>query len=87
LRPLRDDFVRGADFVYGHTIMQRALGLGYQSQWARTHLPSRRERNGFYIAVVGAVEPGPETLARIAQLDASKGPDAIVAGLGGGRAS
>lgn len=81
LRPLRDDFMRGADFVYGHTIMQRALGLGYQSQWARTHLPSRRERNAFYIAVGGAVEPGPETLARVAQLDASKGPDAIVAGL------
>ena len=81
LRPLRDDFLRGADFVYGHTIMQRALGLGYQSQWARAHLPSRRERNAFYIAVGGAVEPGPETLDRVAQLDVSRGPDAILAGL------
>ena len=81
LRPLRDDFLRGADFVYGHTVMQRALALGYQSPWARTHLPSRRQRNAFYITVGGEVDPGPEMLARVAQLDVSTGPDAILAQL------
>ena len=49
LRPLRGDFLQGADFLYGHTVMQRALGQGYQSEWARTHLPRRRERNAFYV--------------------------------------
>jgi len=79
LRPLRGDFLRGADFAYGHTVMQRALELGYQSQWAQTHLPLRPERNAFYIAVGGAIDPGPETLTRVAQLNVCKGPDAILA--------
>jgi hypothetical protein len=81
LRPLRGDFVRGADFLYGHTVMQRALGLGYQSEWARSHLPGRRERNAFYATVGRLVEPGAESLQRLAKLDVSKGPDAVVAHL------
>jgi len=81
LRPLRADFVLGADFVYGHTVMQRALGLGYQSQWARAHLPSRGQRNAFYVAVGQTVEPGVETLERVARLDPTLDPDAIVARL------
>jgi len=40
LGPVRKAFMDGAHFVYGHTVLQRALGLGYQSQWAHTHLPS-----------------------------------------------
>jgi hypothetical protein len=48
LAPVRQAFLDGAYFVYGHTVMQRGLGLGYQSQWAKQHLPTRRERNAFY---------------------------------------
>jgi hypothetical protein len=58
LEPVRQAFLDGAHFVYGHTAMQRALGLGYQSDWAKTHLPSRRERNDFYTQVGYRVEPG-----------------------------
>ena len=79
LRPLRGDFLRGADFLYGHTVMQRALGLGYQSEWARAHLPGRRERNAFYVAVGGLVEPGLDALKRLAKLGASQSPDEIIA--------
>lgn len=79
LRPLRGDFVRGADFLYGHTVMQRALGLGYQSEWARANLPERRERNAFYAAVGRLVEPGTGSLKRLAELDATKAPEAILA--------
>ena len=39
LAPLRDAFMDGAYFIYGHTVMQRALGLGYQSEWAKSHSP------------------------------------------------
>ena len=38
----------GAWFIYGHVMMQRALGMGYQSAWAKANLPGRRERNAFY---------------------------------------
>ena len=37
--------------------MQRALGLGYQSEWAQAHLPTRRERNDFLHA--GRARPLP----------------------------
>jgi hypothetical protein len=81
LRPLRADFVRGADFIYGHTVLQRALGIGYQSAWARAHLSTRRERNAFYAAVGAAVKPGFEMLTRVAQLDVTQSPQAILARL------
>jgi len=51
LAPVRQAFIDGAHFVYGHTLLQRSLGLGYQSRWAQTQLPSRRERNEFYTQV------------------------------------
>jgi hypothetical protein len=57
--PVRQAFLDGAMFVYGHTVAQRALGIGYQSDWARAHLPTRRERNAFYTVLGRRVPPGP----------------------------
>jgi len=81
LRPLRQDFIAGADFLYGHTLMQRALGMGYQSGWAQEHLPSRKERNAFYVAVGRLVPPGRLPRARLARVGVSKGPDEMLASL------
>ncbi|MBN1313540.1 MAG: hypothetical protein JXB30_19195 [Anaerolineae bacterium] len=67
LAPVRQAFLDGADFVYGHTVLQRALGLGYQSDWAQTHLPTRRERNDFYTRMGRRVPPGKNGLARLKQ--------------------
>ena len=58
LAPIRDAFVDGAFFVYGHTVAQRALGIGYQSEWAQSHLFTRRDRNEFYTALGRRVPPG-----------------------------
>ena len=58
LAPVRDAFMDGAYFIYGHTVAQRALGCGYQSDWAKSHLPSRRDRNDFYTRLGRQVEPG-----------------------------
>ena len=81
LAPLRQPFLDGAYFIYGHTSLQRALGLGYQSAWARTHLPSRRERNDFYTCVGQRVEPGPAGLARLGRLDPTLAPGEILSRL------
>ncbi len=81
LRPLREPFLEGAYFVYGHTVLQRALGLGYQSAWGRRHLPTRGERNAFYIAVGEAVKPGCAGLERLKGLDASLAPAMLLARL------
>lgn len=76
LAPVRQAFLDGAHFIYGHTVLQRALGLGYQSEWAEVHLPSRCERNDFYTRVGYRVPPGRASMARLKQLvlSLSKGP-------------
>ncbi len=66
LAPVRQAFLDGAHFVYGHTVMQRVLGLGYQSEWAQSHLPSRREQNDFYTSVGYRVLPGKAAMAQLA---------------------
>jgi len=78
LAPYRDDFIRGADWVYGHTVLQRALSLGYQSAWARTHLPERGERNAFYTRVGQEIPPGAGLVARLGRVDPSGDPDAVM---------
>ncbi len=81
LMPLRRAFMDGAYFIYGHTVMQRAAGLGYQSEWAKTHLPTRRERNEFFTRVGRQTPPGEAGLARIRQLGTGATPvDFLAAG-------
>ncbi|MBE7472901.1 MAG: hypothetical protein DPW09_22340 [Anaerolineae bacterium] len=78
LAPVRAAFLDGAYFIYGHTIAQRALGLGYQSDWAEIHLPSRRERNEFYAALGRRVEPGAVGRARLSQVNTAANPADIL---------
>ncbi len=65
LAPLKDAFLDGAYFIYGHTVAQRALRRGYQSEWAGTHFLTRRERNDFYTRLGRQVEPGPIDPAKV----------------------
>lgn len=78
LAPVGQAFLDGADFIYGHTILQRALGLGYQSDWAKKHLPSRRERNDFYIKMGRRVPPGVDGLAKLKQAGVEAQPAALL---------
>jgi PHP domain len=50
-------FTDGTHFIYGHTIMARRFGLGFQSAWAQAHFPIRAERNRFYQAVGASLTP------------------------------
>jgi len=81
LSPVRQAFMDGAHFIYGHTVMHRALGLGYQSEWAEAHLPSRRERNDFYTRVGYHVPPGKASMAQVRQLDSTISPADILSKL------
>jgi hypothetical protein len=81
LAPVRQAFLDGAYFVYGHVALQRALGLGYQSEWTRAYLPTRRERNDFYTAVGYRVPPGAEGKARLARLNPRMTPGEILSAL------
>ncbi|MBE2233126.1 MAG: hypothetical protein IAE85_06500 [Anaerolinea sp.] len=75
LAPVRQAFLDGAHFIYGHTAMQRANGLGYQSAWAQTHLPSRGQRNDFYTQIGYLVPPGPAGIAMLRELDHNADPE------------
>lgn len=74
LAPIRQAFLDGAYFVYGHTVMQRAVGLGYQSEWTSAYLPTRRERNAFYTSIGRKIPPTAAGLAQLKQLGSSCSP-------------
>ena len=74
LAPLRESFWAGAYFVYGHTRMQCALGLGYQSEWAKSCFPMRRERNAFYTQVGQLVSPGRTGVTQLEKLAPALSP-------------
>ncbi len=74
LAPVLKSFLDGAHFIYGHTVLQRALELGYQSGWAKTYLSSRRERVDFYTKVGYRIRPGKTNLDRIKLLDPTMTP-------------
>jgi len=79
LEPVKQAFLDGAHFIYGHTVLQRALGLGYGSAWAKAHFPSQRERNAFYTAAGRQIAPGKASLARLRALGPEPEPGAIAA--------
>ena len=81
LAPVRRAFLDGAYFVYGHTVMQRALSRGYMSGWAQSYLPSRRERNDFYRQAGRLAPPGVEGIARLQGLDNDLPPIGILSSL------
>ena len=83
LAPVRDAFTNGAYFIYGHTVLQRALGLGYQSRWAQTHLPSRRDRIKFYTKVGYHARPGKASLDRLKQINPTLTPDDLLQSIPG----
>jgi hypothetical protein len=78
LAPVRKAFLDGAYFIYGHTVAQRAWGRGYQSEWAKTHLPTRRERNSFYTELGRRIEPGAEPLASLRASAAITSPERLL---------
>lgn len=76
LKPLVPTLVRGAYIAYGHTVLQRAAGLGYTSAWAQKSLGDRGEKNEFYEAVGRRVDPEEEL--SLPGLDESAAPDSIL---------
>jgi hypothetical protein len=78
LAPYRCDFRRGADWAYGHTLLQRRAGLGTASAWAGGHLGDRARRTEFYAAVGRAVPPAMAGTLRVPEDAADAGPDAVL---------
>lgn len=75
LAPVRKAFLDGAYFIYGHTMVQRASGLGYQSQWAQNFLPTRRAKNEFYTRLGKLIPPGHASLTRLKEIPGDASPE------------
>lgn len=78
MAPLNGAFMAGAYFIYGHTVLQSTRGWGYQSDWARTHLPARRARNAFYETAGRRATPGEDRMRRLFDLPSASSPDAVL---------
>jgi hypothetical protein len=79
LQPVIGDFMNGAYFIYGHTLMQRHAGLGYQSDWAKSQLPTRRQRNDFYTQIGRHVPPAPVGSGPLVAVTPSMSPSDVLA--------
>jgi hypothetical protein len=77
LAPVRQDFIDGAYFIYGHTMMQMAAGLGYQSDWAKSYLPGRKERNAFYTRIGRKTPSGTAGLQMLRRISPNVLPDDV----------
>ena len=82
LAPVRQAFLDGAYFIYGHTMMQRARGMGYQSEWSKACLSTRGERNAFYTQVGRLAQPGRQGINTLRALASNMAPKDILARLG-----
>lgn len=78
MAPLNGAFMAGAYFIYGHSVLQSLRRWGYQSEWARTHLPARRARNAFYEAVGRRATPGEARVRGLFDLPSASSPDAVL---------
>ena len=79
LAPFRQAFLDGAYYIYGHTILNRALGLGYQSKWAKTHFPNRKGRNEFYTKAGYSIPPGRYSIQKLKEYSPQSLPVEILA--------
>lgn len=55
-----ETFVDGAAAVYAHGVMQKRLGRGMLSDWAKKTFSGKGERNAFYSALGRMLHPGNE---------------------------
>lgn len=52
LAPYVEDFIEGAYFFWGHTLLARNAGIGFASEWARHHFGNDRvKKNEFYTKI------------------------------------
>jgi hypothetical protein len=57
-------FLRGAQIVYAHSVLQRQSGFGYLSPWAMKHFPEVPARNAFFEKLGCELDPAREDSLR-----------------------
>ena len=76
------DFTDSAFWLFGHTTLQRAVGMGVMSDWAKKAFHRDREKtNAFYLQAGKKAPPGKATRVRIANVGPECDPDDILEAL------
>lgn len=79
IAPFFRDFSDSAFWLYGHTTMQRAAGMGLYSEWAAHHFSADRAKaNAFYLELGKKALPGKAARTRIASLGSEVEPGEIL---------
>jgi len=65
LLPLMPVFLRGADIIYAHFILQRRAALGYTSKWAGKNFENVGKKNDFFEKIGKNLQPDRENLVNI----------------------
>jgi len=81
LEPVRDEFIEGAYFIYGHTRMQRYWNMGWQSKWVKGHFRDRKSRNDFFREVGHIFPPGIPPINMIDKITPEMKPEEVIASI------
>jgi hypothetical protein len=76
IKPLVPVFRKGWQIVYGHTVLQRAAGLGYCSDWAAKHFKSAADKNFLYGEIGRRTKPATES--NLVDIGPQNSPDEIL---------
>jgi len=76
LAPLVPAFLKGAQIVYAHSVLQQKSGLGYTSWWAKKSFANIAEKNKFFQELGSALEPEQED--KFASLNENSEPQKIL---------
>lgn len=73
-------FVDAAYWLYGHTVMARAAGMGLVSLWSEKHFAGdKKKANQFYTEVGKVAQPGTYSTSRMQSIAPSMDPNQVLA--------
>jgi hypothetical protein len=78
LAALKNEFLKGADFIYGHTQMQKQFGMGYQSPWALKCFKDRNAKNNFFTTAGQLIPPSGKAVVSYERISIDMAPDEVL---------
>lgn len=79
MEPVTDACIRGAMVFYGHTVLQRAHGIGYLSDWAMKNFNDVHAKNAFYQRIGETADPARDDAA--STVNSNMSPDQVLASI------
>ena len=87
LFPLKNEFIKGANFIYGHTQMQKRWGMGYQSLWAQEYFNDRKSKNEFFTSTGRLISPSVKVSVGSEGITTAMTPEEVLANLNSKRSN